>query len=57
MKLMADIFSSKVTWKTKSIKDIKWIEALGDYVKLVTEENSLSFFIYYESFWTRVTRR
>jgi len=23
------------------IKDIKWIEALGDYVKLVTEENSL----------------
>lgn len=23
------------------IKDIKWIEALGDYVKVVTEENSL----------------
>ena len=23
------------------VKDIKWIEALGDYVKLVTEENSL----------------
>ena len=23
------------------IKDIKWIEALGDYVKLITEENSL----------------
>ena len=23
------------------IKDIKWIEALGDYVKLVTEDNSL----------------
>ena len=26
---------------TVYIKDIKWIEALGDYVKLVTEENSL----------------
>jgi len=23
------------------VKDIKWIEALGDYVKVVTEENSL----------------
>ena len=37
-----DIFVKSNLKKHKVyIKDIKWIEALGDYVKLVTEENSL----------------
>ena len=31
------------------IKDIKWIEALGDYVKLITKEKAL-YSIYHESF-------
>ena len=45
---MEDIFA-QYTYKlvrerdglTNQSKDIKWIEALGDYVKVVTEENSL----------------
>ena len=39
------------------IKDIKWIEALGDYAKVVTEENSLVVFINYESLRERIARR
>jgi len=47
-------FKSNKKKKQIYINDIKWVEALGDYVKIITEENSFAVLSTLKSFETKL---